>query len=561
MDVTVSQTWDKTKRYSTLVLTGILSISGFLALQLLEKKFQRVFYAMPYLSLHNLLEFASIMMSFSIFFAAYFTYERTRNVRFLLLGHVYLMVGLLDTFHTLSYLGMPLFLVENTSSNRATTFWIIARLVGAAGMLMALTIRKLHGIFFRKDFLLWTSLISSFALLVAVTYFPGIFPVMFREGTGITRVKIGLEYGVIALLVLLLVTLVRYYNSTGDKSNIQFACALLVAIFSELAFVGYKDRVYGLYNLAGHLYKIVSFFLMFHVLFIRSVKIPYHELAESEKTLMGYSKVLNQQVRAKSRELEDMNQQLQQGLAYAAAIQKSLIPASLPVFPDVGFHARFFPAQGVSGDFYNVFQLDQNRIALYIGDVSGHGFPAATLTVFVHQCIHTLREMNGDELAAMPPSCVIGHLVDFYARYGFREEEAYILLLYAVYDRQTRCLTYASAGLNANPVILKPSGDIQELPVEGFPIINLWKGFSHTYTDSVLELEKGDRLFLFTDGVTEAANGEGVQYTSQRLIKLLRDNFHATCEEQCSAIEDAVFTFYGNKRIKDDITLLAMEAL
>jgi len=90
-----------------------------------------------FLAWHNILEFTSVLISFTVFAVSYYTYEQTGNLRSVFLGSVFLAVGMVDAFHTLSYKGMPAFLIENNSSNRATIFWIIARLFTALGFFIS----------------------------------------------------------------------------------------------------------------------------------------------------------------------------------------------------------------------------------------------------------------------------------------------------------------------------------------------------------------------------------------------------------------------------------------
>jgi len=107
----------------------------------------------------------------------------------------------------------------------------------------------------------------------------------------------------------------------------------------------------------------------------------------------------------------------------------------------------------VSGDFCNVFKIDNDNIGFYIGDVSGHGVPAAMLTIFLNQTVKTLLEMETNELNKISPAMVLENIYRSFNSTNF-DENVYIVMIYAVYNRHTQVLTYSSAGLNVSPILI-----------------------------------------------------------------------------------------------------------
>jgi len=117
------------------------------------------------------------------------------------------------------------------------------------------------------------------------------------------------------------------------------------------------------------------------------------------------------------------------------------------------------------------FKIDNDNIGFYIGDVSGHGVPAAMLTIFLNQTVKTLLEMETNELNKISPAMVWKHIPFF--QLNKLRRNVYIVMIYAVYNRHTQVLTYSSAGLNVSPILIKPSGEILEIEIKGFPYANL----------------------------------------------------------------------------------------
>jgi sigma-B regulation protein RsbU (phosphoserine phosphatase) len=470
-------------------------------------------------------------------------------------------MAILDTFHTLSYKGMPYFLIENSDANRATTLWIIARLVGAVGIALGSLIRSGKRSRINRNVFLAVSVAFSLCVLVIVTYFPDALPAMYIEGMGITFTKIILEYIVIGFLCFAGVMFLKQYFQYGGKSDILFALAIAVSVFSELAFVSY-DSVYDIYNYVGHVYKFVAYFIVFRVAFIDNIEKPYLALFNARDKLKKYSGNLNrlvaertQELQSANRELNLLNQKLLDDLEYARDIQNAILPREFPNSEQVQFDAKYYPAERVSGDFYNIFRLDEHKIGLYIGDVSGHGVPAAMLTVFLNQSIKTSKELDDTSLEILKPSRVLQKLYELYNKVNFRDE-AYILIFYGIYDIKTKEFLYSSAGMNTQPLLIKKNNKISEIESRGLPLCNLMDLIKAEYTDTTLQLESGDRLFFYTDGIVELRNKEtGRSFTLRDLKQHLTRNDEELFEE----LDRSIGLVTEGSALRDDITFFMMK--
>ena len=544
---------------STIIaLFGILCLIPlvpFFIIYFLEGEVAKVLRVATFLTWHNLFEFASILVSVSVFFVAYYSYEQTGKFSSIYLGSVFLTVALVDAFHTLSYKGMPAFFVENTSSNRATTFWIISRFFTSMGFVFAGHFPKIKEKINKTVFLIVPFCISI-AILITVTWFPGIFPVMYEEGIGLTQFKKNFEFVIIFLFFIGTVRFVHRYYVNRELLELVSAFSLVLNIYSELAFTLYSS-VYDLYNYLGHIYKFIAFFVIFRVIFINNIRKPYIELYEAKSEIKRYADNLDKTVQIRTEELRKLNDQLMEDLRYAKDIQKAIFPSRLPQYKEVVFDSRYFPAEMVGGDFLNIFKRDEENVALFIGDVSGHGVPAAMLTVFVNQTVRTLIDT---ESGIIKPSAVLNNIYKSFNKADFNDE-IYIVMLYALYNVKERKLVYSSAGYNVEPILIKENGEVEEIDIKGFPICKFAEYYNIRYEDHTLVLNPKDKLFFYTDGLIEARNMEGDFYSKERLIDLLKSNGAKSCKELNKVITRSLFEFIGKYALKDDVTFFILEAI
>jgi len=546
------------KQYHGITIIFVLSLLLFACAARYNAIFVQLMSVTTFLTWHSIFEFLSILAAFSIFIVSYYTYEESANVRMILLGCAFLAMGTLDTFHFFSYKGMANFFIPNTSSNRATTFWVLARLIGSIQIAAAEFIPLKHKSDLKKSIFVVPTVLTVLVLFILVTYYPQYFPAMYIEGMGLTPIKIILEYVVICFLMATFIKVSLDYKRTSSTQEYLFIIGLLLFIFSEVAFVSYAS-VYDAYNYLGHIYKIIAYFIMFKAIYTDNVRMPYREMKKAKNQLSEYSKGLNDLVKQRTKELEKINGKLLQDLEYAKEMQQSLLPIKMPHDMMVSFDAVYLPAEHLSGDFYNVVKLDDNNIAIYIGDVAGHGVSAAMLTVFAYQNIKSLKETDDCENEINAPGFVINSLYKAFNKTNFKEE-TYIVMLYGIYNINERCFTYASGGINVPPLIIKHSGEIKEMEVSGFPICKLGKVISPHFEERVIKLEPEDKILFYTDGLVEAENSKGIRYTEENLFEIIRKNHALRRSDFCKAIENDFFKYMEHRgNPKDDVTLLVMD--
>ena len=235
-----------------------------------------------YLLFHSLAEIFSIMVAFGIFMTAWNSGRFLKNNYLIFLGIAYLFVGGIDLLHTLAYKGMNIF--YGYDANLPTQLWISARYVESISLLIAPLFfgrKPRSGIFF----LSYTIVIS---MLMGAIFYWQVFPDCFVEGAGLTVFKKISEYVISTILVLAIFSLIHKRKEIDDTILKLLIASIMITIGSELAFTFYIN-VYGISNLIGHMFKIISFYLIYKAIietgFIKPYSLLFRDLKTSEEAL------------------------------------------------------------------------------------------------------------------------------------------------------------------------------------------------------------------------------------------------------------------------------------
>ena len=270
--------------------TFIISFLPFLMVLLLPSELDRVMEKSSYLIFHNVAEFFSIMVSLCVFSVGWYTYDQSKDQRALLLGTAFLAVGLLDFMHTLSNAAMPAFITPN-STNKSTQFWIAARLLDASIFLASAFVNpEMHRRSISRTTMMSGAVALTGGIFTAVTFYPDFIPATAVPGTGLTPLKRCLEFVVIILLACSWIVYWKRMTKTGDRHLLYFLAAFIICIFSEAVFASYKTG-FDTFNVLGHSYKVVAFYLIYKGIFISAVQKPYLDLSKVNEKLLRLNKV------------------------------------------------------------------------------------------------------------------------------------------------------------------------------------------------------------------------------------------------------------------------------
>ncbi len=266
------------------------------------------FSAASYLTFHNLIELSSIILSGAIFFVGFYSYSKNRNFRVLVVSCAFLFVAIMDTFHALSFLGMPGFFSSN-DVDKAIDYWLPARMVQALVTSMGWTIPE--KIAYRRPQTVLLALVAAAvgALFIVITYFHGILPVYFVPGTGLTTAKIVAEYAVMVIALLGMAALLTRPAVLRRRNERFILTGLVFFIAGEFAFTAYKNA-YDVYNLLGHLFKSASMLFLFGAVFSDSISEPYDELERAENDIRKANDELEQRVAQRTAELQQADEAL-----------------------------------------------------------------------------------------------------------------------------------------------------------------------------------------------------------------------------------------------------------
>jgi len=239
-----------------------------------------------YALLHVILETLSVIFALMIFGIGWHTYGKMVNTRLLILSCSFLLMGILDIIHMLSYPGMPDFITPSGNS-KSIYFWLSARLVGLLTLLLAILI-PWKPIKQSASYLKYVILAVGLAVVSVITWIGfahiELVPATFIEGKGLTPLKVALEYVIVGLCGLAAVGLLlqrnkqRFYNTDGMLAGI------VVLGLSEMWFTLYFSES-DVFNLLGHLYKIIACIYFYRAVFVNNVKEPYERLYHSQSML------------------------------------------------------------------------------------------------------------------------------------------------------------------------------------------------------------------------------------------------------------------------------------
>lgn len=231
----------------------------------------------------------------------------------------------------------------------------------------------------------------------------------------------------------------------------------------------------------------------------------------------------------------------------ARAVQRALLPESLPRVEGYDFYASYDSAQAVGGDFYDVIRLSDEKVCVSFGDVAGKGVPGALIMARMSSCVQNTMSFVDDVGTAI--RAINRHMCDKSV------EGRFVTYVLAIIDTKTHQMTLCNGG-HMSPIIRRPDGTIEEFDEDtiGLPI-----GVIEDYPYEVVtrQIEPGEIMVLFTDGVDEAMNPEGTLYGMDRLRDFIR-NFKGNAEELGRALLADVRRHANGRPQNDDITIMTI---
>ncbi|HEX3395615.1 MAG TPA: SpoIIE family protein phosphatase [Steroidobacteraceae bacterium] len=312
---------------------------------------------------------------------------------------------------------------------------------------------------------------------------------------------------------------------------------------NKLAFV---FSFYGLVDLIA----IVPFFLVgIDARYVRVLRI-----LRLARVLKLQRRVLEDTVARRTAELAERNALLEKAQAQmkaeldaACAMQSAILPAHFPPQASCDGAARMTPATTMAGDFYDFIELPDGRIGLVMADVSGKGVPAAFFMAVSRTNLRELAVHHTD------PGACLAHTNDLLCTQN--PMDLFVTVFYCIFDPATGTLEYANAGHNP-PIMRRGNGSIEALNGSWGRMLGVREGAK--FPNHAVQLEPGDRLILYTDGVTEAFDVSYEAYGEQRLIAEIQAHGDGPADSLIERIFGSVTRFAGSAAQSDDITLAVL---
>lgn len=268
----------------------------------------------------------------------------------------------------------------------------------------------------------------------------------------------------------------------------------------------------------------------------------------SNEEFVSLSDDINSTVSTLKRYINEAAARIDKELEYAKQIQLSALPTNFPKDEVYSIYAQMLAAKEVGGDFYDFYKLNDSMVAVVVADVSGKGIPAAMFMMRAKTIIKDLAE------SGMPVNEIFTKANEKLCENN--ESGMFVTAWMGIIDINTGNMQFANAGHNP-PLLKRVDGTFEYLRTRAGFVLAGMEGIQ--YRCSELTLNPGDRIFLYTDGVTEATNENNELFGEERLYKFMNENINLEAVEILQQLKNKIDEFVGNAPQFDDITMLIFD--
>lgn len=311
---------------------------------------------------------------------------------------------------------------------------------------------------------------------------------------------------------------------------------------------------FALGNAIYNFFLVVACLSYIHVAFKYNIAMPVMQQKNAERQIKLYAENLEVIVNKRTAELRKGNEQFVSDIEYARKIQQSLLPGEFVSYEGVEFVSLYYPCERLSGDFYDIYMIDDDHIGMYVLDVSGHGVPAALMTMFCMNYIKSSERLI-NQFRAKKPHRNLKHFFEEFNKVNF-PDEMHMVMFFATYDMRARVLTYCSGGMNTLPFVIRTDGQTQKLDQSiGFPICRVGSFFTPEFHSAKIDLTIGDRVIFYTDGLTDKS--KNFIFDEEELLSALCRGKDLSLKELKETLVGSLSTVFN--RLDDDLTFFIME--
>ena len=243
-------------------------------------------------------------------------------------------------------------------------------------------------------------------------------------------------------------------------------------------------------------------------------------------------------------------------LNVATKIQADMMPYNFPKRDDISLYATMTPAKEVGGDFYDFFFIDDDRLAMVMADVSGKGMPAALFMVIAKSVIRNIAMIGG--IGKKDITGATAHVMNIANnvlcennRSGF-----FVTTWFGILTISTGELRYTNAG-HEYPAVRRANGDYELVKTDNFPPLATMEDLE--YEEDVMQLNSGDSIFLYTDGVPEAKNAAGERFGTDKMLEILNSTADQDITDVLKGMKKQIDDFTGIMDPFDDVTMMCLK--
>jgi len=245
------------------------------------------------------------------------------------------------------------------------------------------------------------------------------------------------------------------------------------------------------------------------------------------------------------------SEMLHQELFLARKLQENILPQQLPDVNGISFVAHYLPAMEIGGDFYDIMPLAKKRIAILLADVTGHGIQAALSTTLLK-----LAFRNYQNREVSPANILRGMNKDLYK---VLPKKTFVAALVLIVDTERDYCTIVNGGIPYPSILKRSDNRVEQLPVNGMVLGAISQKHYKPGNPVDFELQKGDCLFLYTDGLSEIENEKQKQFGDELLSKEIMQHIKSPTGELVNQLVNAAQKFSKSQHEWDDLTIIAIE--
>ncbi len=289
---------------------------------------------------------------------------------------------------------------------------------------------------------------------------------------------------------------------------------------------------------------VISFKNVTELVLTKRILLEQYKKLEHQQMVVENKHALLMETR---KSLDKAYRSIMDELNVAQEVQQGIMPRDIPSFPGVDFFASYEPIRQVGGDIYDILDLGNNKIGIFIGDVSGHGLAAAFVGAMVKMALidHAYKTLSPKALFTVINRNLLQHL----------KSGHYLTAFYGILDLTDYTLLYSKAS-HPQPLLIRADGSSFELETGG-----MFLGMieSPGYEEKSIQLTEGDRIYFFTDGYFEIRDSKGKQFLYTSLCDIIQSFNHLPKPEAHDKIDRKLQEFSNQSEAEDDRTFLIME--